>query len=114
MIINLEGSLQRIGVYYANVELDNTSLKLQVDTGSSSLLVTSKLPATKPVACGDSSLCGVGTCLSKDCEQGYCMPHSKACCVEKEGEGHPRCGFFLSFGEDMAGMRVVVYHALGW
>lgn len=102
LLLPLKGGIATLGEYYADFYIGTPPqhVRLQVDTGSSSLIVTSKQCETcrarksasggvydigasesaSTVGC-DSSLCGANTCSSFNCRSNICSNTSGACCV---------------------------------
>ncbi len=121
LVLQMKGGIALLGEYYADFEIGvpGQKARLQVDTGSSSLIVTAKecmecsqngtkaagmggaydfgLSGTaQAIGCG-SPLCGANTCSSYNCRSSYCSVGSGACCAADSPEA---CGFFLQYGGD--------------
>jgi len=115
--IPLQGGISALGEYFCEVELGSPSqrVRLQVDTGSASFVVTAKECETcerngvvggayayhesssaNKVGC-DSSACGSNTCSSATCDSDVCSEKSNACCSPHDPDA---CGFFLQYGGD--------------
>ncbi|GBG28783.1 Sodium/bile acid cotransporter [Hondaea fermentalgiana] len=96
LLVDLHGGIASLGEYWASVEVGNTTVRLQVDTGSSSLVLASQsgYAGGDPVAC-DSDRCGLNTAGTWICRNG--AENDTHCCA---GLAPSYCGFYLEYGGD--------------
>lgn len=111
----LKGGVSSMGQFYATIEVDGQPIRVQVDTGSSTLAV----PVKGCVNCGQNALSynmrkkrwGSGwiRCDSEDCRANACSVvrgcpacgRNGACC---SAHAHKYCGFYLSYADSSGAM----------
>jgi len=96
LVIDIHGGIALLGEYYVNLGLGDASFRMQVDTGSSSLVLStnSGYLSGVGVVCG-SHLCGLNTGADYLCRGG--RTNGTRCCAELAPE---YCGFYLEYGGD--------------
>jgi hypothetical protein len=104
----LAGGIVNVGEYYVAISVDNQTVHVQIDTGSSAIAfplsqcknclkgdrrVTLANPDLTRISCSNESICKPSTCNSL-C--GACSEASKACCAPVDTKA---CGFRLIYGD---------------
>lgn len=123
--VNLKGGIVAVGEYYAEVQLGGQMVRVQIDTGSTTLAVPmeecescrkgdmrysvskSVGKVGRPVPC-DGDVCTPNMCSPFSC--GKCSA-TKACCSKLNTDN---CGFHLSFGDGSGASGELVIDNLTW
>lgn len=123
--VELKGGIVAVGEYYAEVQLGGQTVRVQIDTGSTTLAVpmeecescrkgdmrysVSKSAGNvgRPVPC-DGDVCTPNMCSPFSC--GKCSA-TKACCSKLNKDN---CGFHLSFGDGSGASGELVIDNLTW
>lgn len=123
--VELKGGIVAVGEYYAEVQLGGQTVRVQIDTGSTTLAVPmeecescrkgdmrysvskSAGKVGRPVPC-DGDVCTPNMCSPFSC--GKCSP-TKACCSKLNKDN---CGFHLSFGDGSGASGELVIDNLTW
>lgn len=122
-VVDLLGGLTRVGEYYTKIEIGGQSVRVQVDTGSSTLALPMAECATclradlrynirlsgagRWVSC-TNSLCRADMCAAHKCE--HCSARD-ACCSNKNPAA---CGFQLLYGDKSYARGALVVDELSW
>lgn len=124
-VVDLLGGIAKVGEYYTRVEIGGQQVRLQIDTGSS----TMALPMAECDRClpGDQrydiklSKSGVArwiSCADERCERNACRAHKckrcsahDACCAD---ENPSACGFSLRYGDGSGARGALMVDTMTW
>lgn len=120
--VNLHGGIVGVGEYFSIIEIGGKSIRVQIDTGSSTLAVPMKgckscinklnrysvdeSPTGSPISC-DSDDCAADRCTT-NCP--VCSVRGACCSSERPAE----CGFSLRYADGSAASGSVVHDEMRW
>lgn len=123
--VDMLGGITRVGEYYTRIDLGGQKVRVQIDTGSSTLAV----PAAECVRCRPSDLrynmkisrtgnarwisCANSLCAPDKCTMHNCSRCSStdACCAE---ENPTACGFALKYGDGSFARGALAIDDMTW
>lgn len=123
--VDLLGGITSVGEYYTRIKIGGQSVRVQVDTGSSTLAFPvaecdkclpsdqrynprlSKTGKARWVSC-TNELCAVDTCSLHQCSK--CSAHD-ACCADENPEA---CGFKLMYGDGSGARGGLMVDEMAW